>query len=214
MKANTVSSRKRHIVPAAVLALSAFAVLSPANAELLDTPWSGAGTGTTVVLSDGSTPPAEFSYAAQSYFGAWNFQSVATSARTVLLKYRYQGYHAWYQVTVGLDAVVGSQVFPLVNDGPVNCCTYPSGGFDYTGTVALPVLAGESYGFAMRGSNFDWDNRLLGTLVVDEASKEDCKAGGWRTFHDLSGVPLFKNQGDCVSFVTTGGRNDPGQNIP
>jgi hypothetical protein len=33
------------------------------------------------------------------------------------------------------------------------------------------------------------------------ASKEDCKKGGWRDFE------VFKNQGDCVSFVATGGKN-------
>ena len=35
-------------------------------------------------------------------------------------------------------------------------------------------------------------------------SKEQCKKGGWRTFG------VFKNQGDCVSFVATGGGNPPG----
>jgi hypothetical protein len=35
-------------------------------------------------------------------------------------------------------------------------------------------------------------------------SKEQCKNGGWQTFG------VFKNQGDCVSFVETGGRNPPG----
>jgi hypothetical protein len=43
-----------------------------------------------------------------------------------------------------------------------------------------------------------------GDLVVHDApplptSKEQCKSGGWRSF------PGFKNQGDCVSFVATGG---------
>jgi hypothetical protein len=33
--------------------------------------------------------------------------------------------------------------------------------------------------------------------------KEECKNGGWRTFG------VFKNQGDCVSFVATRGRNQP-----
>ena len=214
MKANIVTGSKRQIVPAAILALFISAALSPANAELLDAPWSGTGTGTTAIVSDGHAPPAEFSYAAQSFLGAWNFQAMAASTRTVVLKYTYVGYHAWYQVRVGLDAVIGSEAFPLVNDGPVNCCTPPSGGFTYTGTVALPVVAGEAYGFAMRGSNFDSDNRLIGTLTVDEMNKEDCKAGGWKELKDLSGSPLFKNQGDCVSFVETGGRNDPGQNLP
>jgi hypothetical protein len=34
-------------------------------------------------------------------------------------------------------------------------------------------------------------------------SKEQCKNGGWRSFG------VFKNQGDCVSFVATGGKNPP-----
>jgi hypothetical protein len=34
-------------------------------------------------------------------------------------------------------------------------------------------------------------------------SKADCKNGRWRNF------PGFENQGDCVSFVATGGKNPP-----
>lgn len=34
-------------------------------------------------------------------------------------------------------------------------------------------------------------------------SKDQCKNGGWRNF------PQFKNQGDCVSSVATGGKNPP-----
>jgi len=33
-------------------------------------------------------------------------------------------------------------------------------------------------------------------------SVEQCKDGGWRNFTN----PRFKNQGDCVSFVASGGR--------
>jgi hypothetical protein len=36
------------------------------------------------------------------------------------------------------------------------------------------------------------------------ATKDQCKNGGWRNF------PGFKNQGDCVSFVATGGKSRPG----
>jgi hypothetical protein len=35
------------------------------------------------------------------------------------------------------------------------------------------------------------------------ASKAECKDGGWRSFG------VFRNQGDCVSYVATGGRNGP-----
>jgi DNA-binding beta-propeller fold protein YncE len=36
-------------------------------------------------------------------------------------------------------------------------------------------------------------------------SRNQCTNGGWRTF------PGFKNQGDCVSFVATKGKNPPAQ---
>jgi hypothetical protein len=35
------------------------------------------------------------------------------------------------------------------------------------------------------------------------ATKDECGNGGWRSFG------AFKNQGDCVSFVATGGKNPP-----
>ena len=49
---------------------------------------------------------------------------------------------------------------------------------------------------------------ISGDLVVHDAravpsSKDQCKNGGWRNF------PGFKNQGDCVSYVATGGKNPP-----
>jgi hypothetical protein len=41
--------------------------------------------------------------------------------------------------------------------------------------------------------------------VVSGQSKDVCKNGGWKTFTN----PSFKNQGDCVSFFATGGKNPP-----
>jgi hypothetical protein len=38
----------------------------------------------------------------------------------------------------------------------------------------------------------------------------ECRGGGWRERVDPAGVP-FKNQGDCVSFVATNGRNLAGR---
>jgi hypothetical protein len=50
---------------------------------------------------------------------------------------------------------------------------------------------------------------IFGQLVIVDAaplptSKDQCKNGGWRDFG------IFKDQGDCVSFVATGGKNPPG----
>jgi hypothetical protein len=39
-------------------------------------------------------------------------------------------------------------------------------------------------------------------------SADQCDHGGWEVFG------IFKNHGDCVSFVATHGKNEPGQNVP
>ena len=53
------------------------------------------------------------------------------------------------------------------------------------------------------------DNVVLTSTPAFPTTTEQCKKGGWRDF----GL-LFKNQGDCVSFVATGGKNEPGKNLP
>jgi len=40
-------------------------------------------------------------------------------------------------------------------------------------------------------------------LVGPPTSKDQCKNDGWRSFNN----PAFKNQGDCVSYVATGGKH-------
>lgn len=40
-------------------------------------------------------------------------------------------------------------------------------------------------------------------------TKDDCKKGGWMSLHDDTGTP-FVNQGDCVSYVATEGKNKAG----
>jgi hypothetical protein len=161
---------------ALVVAVAGIAVQSAAS-HPVDHPWAGTGSGTTNVVNDGTSGPAVFSY---NYFGAsccgatgaWSFSTVASSTRTVKLNYTYAGFNAFFQVTVGLEAFVTdgatTTTTPLVNDGPVNCCTPPSGGFTYSGSVSLPVQAGDTYGFNMQGHNFDSNATLQGTLTVND----------------------------------------------
>jgi hypothetical protein len=40
-------------------------------------------------------------------------------------------------------------------------------------------------------------------IVVRGTDRDDCKSGGWKEFG------VFKNQGDCVSYQATDGRNKP-----
>jgi hypothetical protein len=50
------------------------------------------------------------------------------------------------------------------------------------------------------------------TTVLDEGprpeTRADCKQGGWQRYG------TFRNQGDCVSWVATHGKNEPGKNVP
>lgn len=64
----------------------------------------------------------------------------------------------------------------------------------------------------VNGNGFiDPGEPLLETLNLPDpcapplpSSREQCKKGGWQSFG------VFKNQGDCVSFVATRGKNQPG----
>ena len=50
------------------------------------------------------------------------------------------------------------------------------------------------------------DNVAITELYVTPLDANQCKKGGWQSLADYSGTS-FKNQGDCVSFVATGGTN-------
>lgn len=89
----------------------------------------------------------------------------------------------------------------------------------YPGATVLPVASGGGVGinvgsgwYAMIGnvSTLTVGSADANTITYDfepgigpPTSKDQCKDGGWMTFT----TPKFKNQGDCVSYVATGGRN-------
>jgi hypothetical protein len=57
--------------------------------------------------------------------------------------------------------------------------------------------------FPVRDSDF-FSVTVTDVLPPLPTSMEQCKSGGWQSFG------VFKNQGDCVSYVATGGKNPPG----
>jgi hypothetical protein len=56
--------------------------------------------------------------------------------------------------------------------------------------------------------NASVDNVVIESVRLLPTTKQECKNGGWRSFG------VFKNQGDCVSFVATNGRNRPAGTQP
>jgi uncharacterized membrane protein len=80
-----------------------------------------------------------------------------------------------------------------------------------TGYQFLPITT-ESYTFGEAINDFGQvagiygndDGTTHGFVAIRfPSTKADCMKGGWQTFG------VFKNQGDCVSFVATGGSNAP-----
>ena len=138
--------------------------------------WQAVGPGLVSVLNDGSTGAPKFSYDydllhAGSINGEWSFFTQATADGVVNVPYTYTGLHAWFNVTVTLDAFVigansGDVTVSIVDDGPAICCTPPSNGFSYAGTVPLTLEAGDIYGFTMSGSNGDFNTFLRGEFTV------------------------------------------------
>jgi hypothetical protein len=76
------------------------------------------------------------------------------------------------------------------------------GGFFSTGGSSSGSAFDYLYGF----SSGSGTQQLVVTCLP--TTKEECKNGGWRDFG------VFKNQGDCVSFVATGGRNPAASGQP
>jgi hypothetical protein len=71
------------------------------------------------------------------------------------------------------------------------------------------VVNDSGWMFPTTGLNVLVDNITINSDVITfdaAASADSCKKGGWETMTDSNGN-TFKNQGDCVSFFATGGKN-------
>jgi hypothetical protein len=84
----------------------------------------------------------------------------------------------------------------VVDNGP------PNSGLD-TFAAFLQLTPGDCPPPSLEPKTVNPGDVVVRDVQPFPTSKEQCKNGGWRNF------PGFKNQGDCVSFVATGGRNRP-----
>lgn len=110
----------------------------------------------------------------------------------------------------GTEQVTDGEVFCLADDGFTSKfdATYsatisgPSGAFHDEGTWGGFVENQPDRGIAGFGGSFV-STLPNGPTPLLPTSKDQCKNGGWQSFGS------FENQGDCVSFVASGGRNEP-----
>jgi hypothetical protein len=90
----------------------------------------------------------------------------------------------------GLDCFAGYWWIYVENDA------YPRGG------ALVQISDGGWQELSRATPDFAFRTYVSPTRVP--TSTQDCQRDGWRAF------PQFKNEGDCVSFVVTEGRNSPG----
>ena len=84
---------------------------------------------------------------------------------------------------------------------------YTWDGANFSATVDTSTFEPGSYCFVFNPKDDAGQNdvRLTRTFVVDAnapVNKDECKNDGWQNFT----APAFKNQGDCVSFIASGGK--------
>lgn len=76
-------------------------------------------------------------------------------------------------------------------------------------TNDTPPQNGSDCGFSgPQGCYSDNSGSVAATITFNNVptSSDQCKKNGWQSKNDANGTK-FKNQGDCVSYVATGGRN-------
>lgn len=110
----------------------------------------------------------------------------------------------------------------LVGNGTVDTSQLPGGSFYDTWAHAesaygayavtdIAIVVDGGWALPATGQTVDIDNTTINSTVYTyEASgptlTSQCKNGGWQNYTDANGN-MFKNQGDCVSYVATGGKN-------
>ena len=130
----------------------------------------------------------------------------------------------------GRVAITFNNVTGVVTDFGAVATIFPADGTD---SVVVSIGLGSGQGLASCAADGSWTLNVTGATYVNDAtgdtgvvsvsatgspaggtftavfgpqlptSKDQCKNGGWKTF------PGFKNQGDCVSYVASKGKNNP-----
>lgn len=148
-------------------ALFAVAIWGGAQAQAASIgAWTLSGPGVTSVSGANDSPT--FTYAlnpAGFDTVTWTASAEVLESGTYEFDWNYSGFHAFFNVTAFLNTT--NPFSNLVDEGPENCCTSPSAGFDFSGNTSFAVTAGDTIGFTFGGSNFDSNNQLNGTLIIE-----------------------------------------------
>lgn len=101
-----------------------------------------------------------------AFSGSWQLVGTATRTGAFTFEYDSEGFYSFFNVRAGATAFSGANTITLYNAGPVNCCSSPSNGFRYTGSVTMDLVAGQQFGFRLNGSHGDSAQTLNGRFSV------------------------------------------------
>ena len=175
MKSIMKQTKVRTLLLSALLLTGLCGAVVPAHSASIQAgSWSASGPGsTTITPSAGSIDSLVFGYSinpAGYSTQKWQFSEIAPYSGLVTFNWEHSGFHSFFDVTefvsVFADGPTGRTTISLASHGPANCCSAPSGGFDYLGTGSLAINQGYSWGFQVGGSNFDTNNVLQGNLTL------------------------------------------------
>ena len=149
-----------------VLAASVISLIAAGSAQAAIGPFVGSGPGSTIVTQP--TPNSVRLVYDNNGFGPDTFTLTGTATSTGSTKFSYDsaGFYSFFRVRASANAFSNGVTTNLYSFGPQNCCTPPSGGFRYLGFVTLQLVAGQTYGFSVTGSNFDIARKIQGELNV------------------------------------------------
>ncbi|HYC79789.1 MAG TPA: hypothetical protein VEC17_02075 [Candidatus Binatia bacterium] len=108
----------------------------------------------------------------------------------------------------GVNPIDTSQLTGGMFYDPYGAAVLKYGDYEVTG---IQLVADGGWFFLDGEQTVDIDNTLINTTLFTyepsaQEGKELCKNGGWRLLVDDNGNG-FKNQGDCVSYFASGGKN-------
>jgi Tol biopolymer transport system component len=111
---------------------------------------------------------------------------------------------------IRLTTTAGLDVQPVWSpDGEKILFTSRRDGPNVSTSNEVYVMNANGSGQTRLTSNSVEDNDAVWQSLPRPAQQEQCRKDGWRRYVDADGQRIFKNQGDCVSFVATGGKNPP-----
>ena len=167
----------RVILAAVVAIASLLAVAAPGRAGTITSTldaahWTvSAATAGTTGLSPATDPSTSLTFTYNNNGGgtandSYTIETTAPTTGTVTLDWSSSGFYAYYAVNASLVAFSGTSTQTIYSYGPTNCCSAPSNGFSYSGSVTLVAVAGQVLGFTVAGSNGDSNPTISGTLVI------------------------------------------------